>query len=572
MASERQLRNVLSMPAAARIALELEGEDVEEEEEEEEENEREDVQRDDENHRNVAGNNDGRRGRAVVDGTGGRTRSLNERPLHVFVNVDASRAGRDEDVTKVSASARSSARTPRRRSSSQPVHVVASRGEYAARAGEETDRELLEELDALRRRRKRQRSDPYWCCISLMPFRGIRNDIRAYVGDDEDDDGDEEDSKYAVDDESDKKADGAQRKLSLHQSLSSSFAKLSFYRRLLWRWGQDWSVRARFPFDEDEDEKDEQHDHDDDANNRKKKKKDMIDSGNHYPGLIIRTAIYVFMSSLLSAVRTRGSRSPSCSSSSTHSLTLTHLPRTNVVILAEMSEIYIYDMQTSLHRILMTKVSFDCHLHMYVYTCVYLCVCVRLLHQLTMGQFFTGETEGNLGILETIVSAGLAGCLQSLFGGQPLIIMGNTGSIVILYILVFKTAADYKIPFFGWLGFTNIWAAGILIVLATFNVSDVVSRFTRFTGEILEVIISFDLVASAIQGIVREFMDEGERNEDYSWFVVSGLLAIIFSMSMFIISKWMQSARKWTTYVNTFTNLLPCAHIIVPPPFYIAVH
>jgi len=56
-------------------------------------------------------------------------------------------------------------------------------------------------------------------------------------------------------------------------------------------------------------------------------------------------------------------------------------------------------------------------------------------------------TEDHLGFLETVVGAAIAGLLQSVIGGNPHIIMGNTGPVVVLYVLIYQTAVDFEIPY-----------------------------------------------------------------------------------------------------------------------------
>ena len=75
------------------------------------------------------------------------------------------------------------------------------------------------------------------------------------------------------------------------------------------------------------------------------------------------------------------------------------------------------------------------------YSCAYPWTIIRttafvllssIMSVLSMGTFYQAETDGKIGPLEALVSAGLAGILQSLLSGQPLVIMGNTGPNVMV--------------------------------------------------------------------------------------------------------------------------------------------
>lgn len=90
-----------------------------------------------------------------------------------------------------------------------------------------------------------------------------------------------------------------------------------------------------------------------------------------------------------------------------------------------------------------------------------------------------------------------------------------------------------------------MWAAIFLSIMSILNVSEVIYSFTRFTGEILEMVITLDLIVGGIEGIVKEW--NSKENVAYSWYLVNGLLAIIFSVSHFVVSKFLINASSWTT-------------------------
>ena len=85
--------------------------------------------------------------------------------------------------------------------------------------------------------------------------------------------------------------------------------------------------------------------------------------------------------------------------------------------------------------------------------------------------------------MEQLLAASIGGVLFSLFSGQPLIILGATGPMLvfeeILYNFCHKTDLDYM-PFRLWIG---LWTTFYCLVLVVADCSALVRYFTRFTEE-----------------------------------------------------------------------------------------
>ena len=189
-------------------------------------------------------------------------------------------------------------------------------------------------------------------CWSYCPFRGIREDISRYIGDDE---------QYIF-------KDGPESERSLKMSSRFRGHTMSTWRKLLTRWRRDWTCVAKYPdLAVEEDSDDEMFGGAQGGEGDDPAPRNVVVTVESYPGLIIRIALNIFVNSLISA--------------------------------------------------------------------------------LTMGQLYKTGTEDHLGFLETVVGAAIAGLLQSVIGGNPHIIMGNTGPVVVLYVLIYQTAVDFEIPY-----------------------------------------------------------------------------------------------------------------------------
>ncbi|XP_038047074.1 anion exchange protein 3-like isoform X3 [Patiria miniata] len=120
---------------------------------------------------------------------------------------------------------------------------------------------------------------------------------------------------------------------------------------------------------------------------------------------------------------------------------------------------------------------------------------------ITFGGLLSEKTKKWMGVSEMIVSTSICGMLFSLFSGQPLVIIGATGPLLVFEEQMFvfcETIGIELLPFRTWVGF---WIFVISIVVVAFEGSILVRYFTRFTEEILTVLISMVFLYETFLGL-----------------------------------------------------------------------
>ncbi len=82
-------------------------------------------------------------------------------------------------------------------------------------------------------------------------------------------------------------------------------------------------------------------------------------------------------------------------------------------------------------------------------------------------------TGGAIGLIEVLSSTALCGMVFAAIGGQPLVIVGITGPVVIFTTTVYTLAEKFKIPFLQWYrvigfigGFFSIFCLPFLMCLS----------------------------------------------------------------------------------------------------------
>ncbi len=163
------------------------------------------------------------------------------------------------------------------------------------------------------------------------------------------------------------------------------------------------------------------------------------------------------------------------------------------------------------------------------------------------GGLMHSKTGGDIGAVEMIVATVGCGLVYALFAGQPLIILGGTGPMLIFTGILFEFCARQDLNFLSVYGWVGIWTGLILLVLAATDASCLMRYFTRFTDEIFAALISIIFIFEAVNELVKIF----RRAE-------SGL-SIGYDVALFSLLL-----AAGTFYVATSLSTFRKSHLLVP--------
>lgn len=156
----------------------------------------------------------------------------------------------------------------------------------------------------------------------------------------------------------------------------------------------------------------------------------------------------------------------------------------------------------------------------------------------TFGGFMGLETGGSIGATEMLMSTAFCGVAYALLAGQPLILLGGIGPLLIFTIILYQLCRDmgYQEQFLGVYGWVGLWTALMTVALSVFNASNLMRYFTRFTDEIFSTLMSLIFVYKAVQAIVMEFHGDGSQER--------ALLALILALGTFYIAMTLARIRS----------------------------
>ena len=149
------------------------------------------------------------------------------------------------------------------------------------------------------------------------------------------------------------------------------------------------------------------------------------------------------------------------------------------------------------------------------------------------------QTSGQIGAVEMIVASAFCGIAFALASGQPLIILGGTGPLLVFTAILYRLCNDLEIPFLPSYAWVGLWSAGFLVLLAVTDASCMMRYFTRFTDEIFSALISVIFIYEAIKSLVYIFQDlDVKKHHD------TALLTLLLALGTYYIAMNLSQFRR----------------------------
>ena len=157
----------------------------------------------------------------------------------------------------------------------------------------------------------------------------------------------------------------------------------------------------------------------------------------------------------------------------------------------------------------------------------------------TFGGVMAIETGDQIGAVEMIVASAFCGVMFALFSGQPLIILGGTGPLLVFTAILSRLCSDLNLPFLASYAWVGLWSAGFVLILAVTQASCLMRYFTRFTDEIFSALISIIFIYEAIKSLVNIF-----QNRDVQMDHDTALLSLLLALGTFYIAISLSRFRR----------------------------
>ncbi|XP_026462200.1 anion exchange protein 2-like [Ctenocephalides felis] len=169
---------------------------------------------------------------------------------------------------------------------------------------------------------------------------------------------------------------------------------------------------------------------------------------------------------------------------------------------------------------------------------------------ITFGGLLSDKTHNLIGISETLVAASGCGIIFALIAGQPMVIIGTTGPLLLLDESLYQFCVNNDIDFLTCRLYMGFWMAITAIVVASVEGSRLVKLFTRFTEEIFSALISLIYIFESIMKLIYVF----KRNP---------LLGDYCTLS-FLTDSGNGTSDPWTMQSSNETMKLPTSDALGP--------
>uniref|UniRef100_A0A8C5HID0 Anion exchange protein n=1 Tax=Gouania willdenowi TaxID=441366 RepID=A0A8C5HID0_GOUWI len=126
---------------------------------------------------------------------------------------------------------------------------------------------------------------------------------------------------------------------------------------------------------------------------------------------------------------------------------------------------------------------------------------------ITFGGLLGEKTEGMMGVTELIVSTATLGVIFSLLAGQPLLIIGFSGPLLVFEEAFYKFCQAHNFEYLTgrvWIGF---WLIFIVLVIVAAEGSFLVRYISPFTQEIFAFLISLIFIYETFSKLIKVFKE-----------------------------------------------------------------
>lgn len=124
---------------------------------------------------------------------------------------------------------------------------------------------------------------------------------------------------------------------------------------------------------------------------------------------------------------------------------------------------------------------------------------------ITFGGLMSDKTQNMIGISETLVATSVAGIVFALISGQPLVIVGSTGPLLLFDESLFEFCKSNNLEYLTTRIYIGLWMGVIALIVACFEGSVFVKLFTRFTEEIFSALISLLYIVESMMKLFFVF-------------------------------------------------------------------
>ncbi|KAL7672341.1 hypothetical protein ACOME3_007229 [Neoechinorhynchus agilis] len=137
--------------------------------------------------------------------------------------------------------------------------------------------------------------------------------------------------------------------------------------------------------------------------------------------------------------------------------------------------------------------------------CVFTMFITCLVPTITFGAILAEATDQMLDVKKMLLATSMNGMLFSALSGQPLLILGPTGPMLIIEEFILEMSNHFKVNFIAARLWVSVWVEVFTIIVVAFEGPFMIRYFSRFSEEIFAVVIALTYFYEPIKWLVKTY-------------------------------------------------------------------
>merc|ERR1719473_1764723 len=123
---------------------------------------------------------------------------------------------------------------------------------------------------------------------------------------------------------------------------------------------------------------------------------------------------------------------------------------------------------------------------------------------IAFGAYVDRFTNGELGVVEYLITQGFSGVVFAIISGQPLVILRPTGPITVFISQLYKITKPMDVAYLSVQAWTGIFVGLYMVIIAVTDSCAAIRYCSRFTQDLFGFFVSCIFISLGIGNIVEK--------------------------------------------------------------------
>lgn len=169
-----------------------------------------------------------------------------------------------------------------------------------------------------------------------------------------------------------------------------------------------------------------------------------------------------------------------------------------------------------------------------------------LAPSVAFGGLLSLMTEGEIGVVETMIATAITGVVYGLCSGQPLSLLGSTGPVAIFIGMLYGVCQSLGIPYLPSMAWVGMWTAFYLLLIVAFDACSWIRFFTRFTDDVFAALISLIFIWQAVHSTAAAVTHPDASD-------ATALLTLLLALGTYVVATRLADVRR-SIYLRTWVR------------------